>query len=86
MFRAENDILKLSSSSQIEMKAVGFFSIFDPFLVIFGDFGSKVTIVWVRDLGARGTRPPNFNRVSFVGPKVHIGTGMGSGPGGCWPG
>ena len=27
----------------------------------FGSFWVKVTIVWVRDLGARGAPPPNFN-------------------------
>ena len=65
MFRAGNDILKLSSSSAIEMKVADFFPFFDPFLVIFVHFGSEVTILWVRDLGARGTRPPTFN-MGFV--------------------
>ena len=53
---AENDILKLSSSSPMEMKLLIIFD-FDPFLVIFGHFGSKVTFLWVRDLGALGTPP-----------------------------
>ena len=65
MFRAENDILKLSTSSPIEMKVVDFFSILDPFFVIFGHFESKVTFLWVKDPGARGTPPPNFN-MGFV--------------------
>ena len=76
VFRAENDMLKLSSSSPIEMMVVDFFRFMtDPFWVIFGHFGSKVTILWARDLGARGTPPPNFNMGFVYGTQGRPGWG-----------
>ena len=79
------NVLPQNSSSPIEMKVVDL-SDFDPFSVIFGHF-------WVRSdhLGFEISERAEPGRrtsiwVSFVGTKVHIGTGMGSGPGGCWLG
>ena len=119
VFRVENDVFRLNSSSWIESKFVDFTRFLTAFCGSFGDpeygsfgdqvarkprpraskqrvskkicsdlwprfwgnlvpelatigasmifrhFGSKVTILWVRDLGARGTPPPNFN-MGFV--------------------
>ena len=81
VFRAENDILGLNSSSPIEMKLVDLFLDFVPFLVIFGHFGSQVTFLWVPVLGARATPSPNFS-MGFVsgtqGPhKYQDGVGSG---------
>ena len=44
-----------------ELNAVDFSSIFGAVLVIFGYFGSKVTILSARDLGARCASLPHFN-------------------------
>ena len=58
------------------------FSIFDPFWVIFGHFGSKVPILWVRDLGGRGTQPPNLNMGFVCGTQGPHRYWVGPGPAG----
>ena len=50
-----------------ELNAVDFSSIFGAVLVIFGYFGSKVTILSARDLGARCASLPHFNMSGRVG-------------------
>ena len=67
MFRAENDILKLISSRNESGRFFSrFLTHFWSFLVI---LGHKCHILWVRNLGARGTPPPNFNMFRLRDPR-----------------